>query len=169
MMNSCDAIAERIALGEPLGEHAAHVTTCARCQRVVEMTAQLGATRHAVDPGLGFTARMTVGAQHRITVRRRRRIGAGLAATALAGALAVFVITRPATAPVSTVATDTSPAPSPAPPIVEPSTEDDLEALLDLADTDRSSRLTADWAHITKPLSPYRRLLTLPPAPGVSP
>ena len=166
MTITCEALAERVALGEPLGELAAHVETCARCRRLVELPAQLGATRHEVDPGLGFTARMTVGAQHRIVVRRRRRIAGGLAATVVAGALAVFVMTRPAAAPPPpTIAADTQPTRD---PVVEASAAD-LEALLDLADLDRSSRLGADWAHINQPLAPYRRLLQLQPDQGVTP
>ena len=68
MMSPCDLVSERIALGEPLAELDEHVSSCTRCQRLVAMPAQLGATRHSVDPGLGFSARMTVGAQHRLVV-----------------------------------------------------------------------------------------------------
>ena len=47
MNATCDAVAERVALGEPLGELREHVATCARCQRLVALPGQLGATRHA--------------------------------------------------------------------------------------------------------------------------
>lgn len=158
MMSTCETVAERIALDEPLGELAAHVTTCARCQRVVAMPGQLGATHSKVDPGLGFSARMTVGAQHRLAVRKRRRIAGGLAATVAAGAIGVFVFTRaPEPAPaLPATATHVEPKPDPAPDVAN---DADLKALVDLADVDRSSRLSARWGHIKKPLRPYRKLL----------
>jgi hypothetical protein len=154
---TCDAVAERIALGDALGELAEHAASCERCKRLVELPGSLGATRHDVDPGLGFSARMTVGAQHRISVRRRRRVAAGLAATVAAGVIGVFLFTRSPEGPTSTVATETRP--NPTEPIVAPTSDDDLRALINLADVDRSSRLSARWAHIEKPLSPYRKLL----------
>lgn len=159
MMTTCDSVAERIALGEPLAELTAHVTGCERCQSVLALPAKLGATRHEVDPGLGFAARMTVGAQHRIAVRRRRRVATGLAASVAAGALAVFLFTRPPATPAENtmVSTDTK---QPTPDlIVEPTAEEDLAALIHLSDVDRSSRLSADWSTIEKPLRPYRKLL----------
>jgi hypothetical protein len=158
MMTTCDAVAERTALGEPLGELAEHAASCERCQGVIDLPAKLGATRHEVDPGLGFAARMTVGAQHRIAVRRRRRVATGLAATVAAGALAVFVFTRaPEKQAETVVSTDTTPRPPD--PILEPTAEEDLAALIHLSDVDRSSRLSADWSTIEKPLRPYRGLL----------
>ncbi|MBA3457711.1 MAG: hypothetical protein H0T42_31805 [Deltaproteobacteria bacterium] len=159
MMTTCDSVAERVALGEPLGELAEHAASCDRCRGVVALPAKLGATRHDIDPGLGFAARMTVGAQNRIAVRHRRRVATGLAASVAAGALAVFLFTRtsghaPAPTP---VATDTTQRPPD--PVVEPTTDEDLAALIKLADVDRSSRLAADWSQIEKPLRPYRKLL----------
>ncbi len=159
MMTTCDSVAERTALGDPLGELAEHAASCERCQGVLELPAKLGATRHEVDPGLGFAARMTVGAQHRLVARRRRRVATGLAATVAVGALAVFVFTRtpetPADEPL--VSTDTTqPTPD---PIVAPTTDEDLAALIHLSDVGRSSRLSADWGSIKKPLRPYRNLL----------
>jgi len=159
MRTTCEAVAERIALGESLGELAEHAASCERCRGVIDLAAKLGATRHEVDPGLGFAARMTVGAQYRIAARRRRRVATGLAASVAAGALAVFVFTRtPDTQPAPTyAATDTTqPVPD---PIVSPTAEQDLAALIHLSDVDRSSRLSADWSTIEKPLRPYRKLL----------
>jgi hypothetical protein len=157
MMTSCDAVAERVALGEVLAELAEHAASCERCQRVIDLPGRLGATRHEVDPGLGFAARMTVGAQHRIAARRRRRVAAGLAVSVAAGALAVFVFTRTPEPRPTHVSTDTvQPAPD---PVVQPTSDDDLAALIHLADVDRSSRLSASWSEIEKPLRPYRNLL----------
>ncbi|HET9482547.1 MAG TPA: hypothetical protein VFO79_01210 [Xanthomonadales bacterium] len=157
MYDHCDSVAERVALGEPLAELDEHVSSCPRCQRLVAMPAQLGGTRHSVDPGLGFSARMTVGAQHRIVVRRRRRIAAGLAATVAAGMVGIFAFTREPEPPPAQL----QPAVAERLPIDEPVelAEDDLSALVELADTKRSSRMSAHWARIYKPLAPYKKLV----------
>ena len=161
MMSSCDYVAERVALGEPLEELALHVAECARCQRLVAMPAKLGKARSAVDPGLGFAARMTIGAQQRIVTRRRQRLAASLAGTTALAAAGVFVVTR-------------TPEPEPAGPaayIDVPSIEhkdpqpaaalEQSEAitLVRLADTHRSRRLSAHWARIQRPLAPYKQLV----------
>lgn len=159
MTSPCDAVAERIALGEPLAELDEHVSSCARCQRLVAMPGQLGATRHSVDPGLGFSARMTVGAQHRLGVRRRRRIAAGLAATVAAGMVGVFAITREPDAPQVPAQQPAAVAKQPAEEPGETMDDADLAALVDLADTKRSSRLSARWSRIQRPLAPYQQLL----------
>ena len=161
----CDQVAERVALGEPLGELSEHAAGCSSCQGLARVSRQLGSGRRAVDPGLGFSARMTMGAQHRLVVRRRRRLAAGLAATALAGTLGVMAVThtpeasRPA--PVATQPTPKDPKPPAVErdPVEDAASEADLAALVQLADTDRSSRLSARWHHIKKPLAAYKKLL----------
>lgn len=160
----CDVVAERMALGEPLAELSEHVSSCASCQGLVQVSSKLGASHHAVDPGLGFSARMTVGAQHLLGVRRRRRFAAGLAATVATGMFGVFVVARtpePAAPqqPQPVIARPTPWDHDPAKDAAEPADDADLAALVDLADTERSSHLSAHWAHIKKPLSPYRKLL----------
>ena len=154
---TCDLVAERIALGEPLGEHEQHAATCERCQAIADMPGKLGATHHEIDPGLGFTARMTIGAQHRIAQRRRRRVAAALGTSVAAGLVAVFFLTRSPVAdePQNTASTETRVED----PKLEPATDAELEALVDLADVNRSARLSANWRRIKKPLSPYRKLL----------
>jgi len=152
----CETVAERIALGEPLGEVAAHATTCARCKLVVAMPDKLGATHHEVDPGLGFSARMTIGARQQLQTRRRRRVAAVMGSSVAAALVAVLFITRSA-----------GPADQPTPalkdqptiPVAERATDAELGALVDLADVERSARLSANWRQIKKPLSPYRKLL----------
>lgn len=153
----CETVAERVALGEPLGEHAEHAGRCERCKRVVDMPGKLGATHHEVDPGLGFAARMTVGAQQRIVARRRRRVAAGLGATVAAGLIGVFFLTRPPGAPAETP--DVGTKDEVKLPVAEPATDAELRALVDLADVQRSAHLSANWRQIKKPLSPYRKLL----------
>jgi hypothetical protein len=154
-MSTCDAVAERIALDEPLAELDEHVSSCTRCQRLVAMPTQLGATRHSVDPGLGFSARMTVGAQQRLVVRRRRRIAAGLAATVAAGMFGVFAITRePEAQP------QLQPAVAEQLPTEELTTFDEPEIrfLVNVADTKRTNRHSAHWARIQRPLAAYKQL-----------
>ena len=155
----CDSVVEHIALGEELGELVDHVATCTRCQRLVAMPGKLGAARHPVDPGLGFSARMTVGAQQRISIRRRRRLAAGLAATVAAGVLGVFVVTRSPAAdePRKRAAIELPKIEQDETPVA--ADERDLAALVRLADTGRSSRLSAPWHRIKKPLAPYMKLV----------
>jgi hypothetical protein len=165
----CEEVAERVALGEALAELSEHVSSCESCQGLVAVSNKLGAAHHAVDPGLGFSARMTVGAQHLLGVRRRRRFAAGLAATVATGMFGVFVVAR---SPESTAPAPTDPTTArPMPPTDQDRNQDrnkdaaeepadaDLAALVDLADTERSSHLSAHWGHIKKPLSPYKKLL----------
>lgn len=160
----CDQVAERLALGEPLGDLSEHVSGCAGCQGLVTVSGRLAGTHHAVDPGLGFSARMTVGARHRLGVRRRRRLAAGLAVSVATGMFGVFLVAHhPAGSdrPQPTVQTpprDRDPSPEPQPPR-EPVTDDDLAALAQLADVDHASRLSADWGSIEKPLAPYKKLV----------
>ncbi len=152
----CETVAERVALGESIGEHEEHAARCERCKLVVAMPAKLGATKHAVDPGLGFGARMTIGAQQRITTRRRRRVAAAMGSTVAAGVVAVLFITRNA-GPASPPTTGTEDPRKD--PVAEKATEAELRALVNLADVDRSAHLSANWRRIKKPLSPYRKLL----------
>ena len=167
-LSVCDQVAERVALGEPLAEHAEHVEGCASCKDLIAMSSKLGATRHAVDPGLGFTARMTVGAQHRIAARRRQRLAVGLAATVVSGAFGVFVVThtptvsQPAIVPPEP-SLKTPPTNDPwdanEPQPVEADEDSDLAMLVDYSDVERSARASANWKHITRPLAAYKRLV----------
>jgi hypothetical protein len=156
-MNPCDLVIERVALGEPLGKLSEHVTSCARCQRIVAMPGRLGATRHASEPGHGFAARMTVGAQHLIVVRRRRRLAAGLAATVAAGVLGVFVVTRSPDEPQQRAAVELPQPVKDNQPVA--ADEADLDMLVRLADTRRARRVSAPWGRIQKPLKPYMQLV----------
>lgn len=163
-LSMCDQVAERVALGEPLGELSEHASGCARCQGLVAISSRLAQTRQAVDPGLGFSARMTVGAQRRIAVRRRRRIAVGLAATVASGALGVMIVARIPKTPASEPGTLPPSSRHEAPVVERDPAKDalpdaDLAALVQLADTDRSIRLSARWRHIKKPLAAYKKLL----------
>ena len=157
MTSQCDAVAERLALGESLDPLADHVASCAACTRLVEMPRRIGAARQEIDPGLGFSARMTAGAQHRIAVRRRRRVAAGLAATVAAGTLGVFVLTRQPSEPLPAVGFPQPVAEEDVRPT--PAAADDLETLVNLADTGRSVRMSANWRALERPLAGYRKLV----------
>jgi len=160
----CDQVAERLALGEPLGDLSEHVAGCASCQGLVAVSGKLAATHHAVDPGLGFSARMTVGAQHRLGVRRRRRLAAGLAVSVATGMFGVFLVAHHPTGSTDRAQPTVrnpprEPEPPPRDPPREPASDDDLAALAQLADVDRASRASADWHRIEKPLAPYKKLV----------
>jgi hypothetical protein len=165
----CTIVAERVALGEELGEHLAHTTTCARCKRVVALPGKLAATGHAADPGMGFASRMTAGAQHRIVVRRRQRYAAvtsvALAATVV---IAMFAM-RSDDSSVAYVPVELLPHLPATNPTVhkddpwkprEPGkVDDDVRALVHLANVDRSRHASAHWGRIEKSLAPYRAVL----------
>jgi len=158
----CDQVAERLALGEPLGDLSEHVAGCTSCQGLVTVSGQLAGTHHAVDPGLGFSARMTVGAQHRLVVRRRRRLAAGLAVSVATGMFGVFLVAHhPSTPDAPPVVHDQAlKRDQPVePPPRQPATDDDLAALAQLADVDSATRQSADWGFIEEPLAPYKKLV----------
>lgn len=159
----CNRVAERLALGEPLEDLSEHVASCAGCQGLVTVSGKLAATHHAVDPGLGFSARMTVGAQHRLGVRRRRRLAAGLAVSVATGMFGVFLVAHHPTGSTDrTQAAIKNRPPEPPDPWREPPSalvDEDLAALAQLADVDRGSRVSADWRRIEKPLAPYKKLV----------
>lgn len=171
-LSVCDQVAERVALGEPLGALSEHAASCAGCRGLVAMSSQLGAVHHAVDPGPGFAARMTVGAQHRLAVRRRRKLAVGLAATVAGGMFGVFLVTRapegPAMPPPS-FALPKQPEPTHSREAPTAAEDADLAALVQLADVDHNRRLSARWSHIKKPLAPYKRLLTTLKGQGETP
>ncbi len=156
MKEVCDIVAERVALGEPLGDAAEHAESCPRCRRLSALPRELGATHAEADPGIGFAARVTAGAQKRIVVRRRRRIAAGVAAGIAATTLGVVLLTR--TSPVEQAqpdkaATQTQPAPEP------PKVDEDVRYLVHLARVDRASHASAHWRRIEKPLAPYKHVI----------
>jgi hypothetical protein len=159
----CDQVTERVALGESLGELAGHAMTCASCQGLMAVSSQLSAARHDVDPGLGFTARMTVGAQHRLAVRRRRKLAVGFAATVACGAFGVFVVTHTPEDPMATAPTARPVAKAPSVPDEPPATPDEVNAeltqLVRLADVDHNRQISADWSSVEAPLTPYKKLV----------
>lgn len=164
MSDPCDVVVERVALAEPLGDLADHAASCAKCRRIAALPTEIGATHRDSDPGVGFSARMTAGAQHRIVVRRRQRIGGGIAAAAVVTGLCAFALTRDHDPPQPLASTpdrkDEAPAASDKKdPWQDPEREapdEDVAALVKLANTERSRKLSAPWRRIERPLEPYR-------------
>ncbi len=167
MSDLCESVTERIALSEPLNELRDHVATCSRCERTVAMPSRIAAATERPDPGLGFAARMTIGAQHKLVGRRRQRIAATAGASVAAAAFAVFALTRsttPEPEPENKPALETK---LPAPvadrndklekPVLVDNPE--LVQLVNLSDTKRASRESARWSRIRKPLRPYIQLV----------
>lgn len=163
--STCDIVAERIALGEPLAELGAHPASCERCKRLVELPASLAKAAHAADPGIGFSSRVTAGAQHRIVVRRHRRIAAiSAVSVAAAAAMALVVAHQPEDRGVAF----TMPKLDTSNPAVAPTRHDpwkprevdpDVRALVHLANVDRELHFSANWGRIEKPLRPYKAVL----------
>jgi hypothetical protein len=167
---TCDLVAERIALGEPLAELDAHVTSCERCKQLASLPSKLGATGHAADPGIGFSSRVTAGAQHRIVVRRRRRIAASAALSVAAAALLTVVALHQPSAPDSGVAFQmpdmdrykpalSQPHPHDPPSEDKHDVDPDVRALVHLANTERHMKSSANWGRIEKRLRPYAAVL----------
>jgi hypothetical protein len=161
--NPCEDVAERVALGEPLGELAGHAAGCGECRSLTAVADKLGAAHREIDPGLGFSARMTIGAQQRLAVRRRRRVAGSMAAVTMAGALGVFVVTRSPKEPLDARIDQAGfeqrkpLVDVPGPP--EQITDEDVRFLVEVADTRRRNRPSAAWGRIEKPLRPYMKLV----------
>ena len=163
MSEVCDTVTERVALGEPLGELRDHAATCTRCKRVLAMPSRIAAAAERPDPGLGFAARMTIGAQNKLVIRRRRRVVATAGASVAAAALAAFVLTRSSTPtdPEKSNPAVELPNPQPVVDVERPISveEEELVQLVNLADTKRAARESARWGRIRKPLQPYIQLV----------
>lgn len=167
--HACDVVAERVALGEPLGDMADHAASCPRCRQLAALPTEIGVVHGEADPGIGFTARMTAGAQHRFSVRRRRRIAAGLATAVAATTLGVFIVTREPAKAKEVATQERNPPTLPAqdsnrndpwnPDQEQASDDDDLASLVYFADTDRAAAYTANWKEIAAPLRPYRAVV----------
>jgi len=161
---TCDLVAERLALGEPIAELDAHTATCERCKRLLALPASLAKTGHAADPGIGFSSRVAAGAPHRITVRRRNRVVLASAMSVAAAAMMVLVATHrtsdPGVAFQMPSLNEYKPAVMPPHDPWRPREVDpDVRALVDLADVDHDLHFSANWGRIEKPLRPYKAVL----------
>lgn len=169
----CNQVAERVALGEPLsGELTQHSQTCQRCKLTLALPAKLASTGHAADPGMGFASRVHAGAQHRIVVRRRQRYAAGAASVLAAAAMVTLVFVRqakdddsvayyvPAELLPKLPATDPNPHPvAKQDPWKEGDVDEDVRALVHLANTEHARHVSANWKRIEKSLRPYKAVV----------
>lgn len=161
MKKACRDIIDHLAEGEPFGpEHEQHLSRCPTCARTLETSDLIRATtqrRNQVPPRPGFANRAAAGALQR-AARRRRIGGIGLIGATLAAGAATFAffsmqpkeidLKRPRTmAAASASAVDDT-----------PTDMRGVDELLDLADTEGSMALSADWSWLNEPLTGERLL-----------
>jgi len=172
-MKTCDQVAERVALGESLGDLADHAAECPHCKRLIALPVELSMLKRAADPGMGFASRMTAGAQHRIAVRRHRRYAAGGGlAVAAAAAIALVVARQPTDDSIAYVPhalIDKIAKQAIQPPVAhepdpwkshEPGeVDEDVRALVRMANVENHRHISAHWGRIEKSLAPYRAVL----------
>ena len=170
-MKTCDQVAERVALGEQLGDLAEHAAECPHCKRLIALPVELSMLKRDADPGMGFASRMTAGAQHRITVRRHQRYAAaGGLAVAAAAAIALLVMRQPEEPSIAYVPHDiieqiakqaVQPTVTPDPwKTHEPGeVDDDVRTLVRMANVENHRHISARWGRIEKSLAPYRAVL----------
>ncbi len=155
----CNLFAERVALGEPPGDLADHATTCERCKRTLVLADSLAMTARAADPGMGFASRITAGAQHRISTRRRQRAAALGVVVAVGVAAIVVLFVRPTAESGSGALPAALVARDPWMPRIAPAVDADVRSLVHLANTDRSLHLGARWNRLEHSLAPYGAVL----------
>jgi len=170
-MKTCDQVAERVALGESLGDLADHAAECPHCKRLIALPVELSMLKRDADPGMGFASRMTAGAQHRITVRRHQRYAAGGGlAVAAAAAIALLVMRQPEESSIAYVPhdiIDQIAKQAIQPPVTpdpwknhEPGeVDDDVRTLVRMANVENHRHISAHWGRIEKSLAPYRAVL----------
>lgn len=173
MSTVCEQFAEAVVTGDAVESFGSHVAECERCQQTKRAALALQQTAAAAhDPGLGFTARITVGAQQRVVQRRRNRyIMTGAGGLAAAAALTALVISQRAPAPPVAQPATTAPTPTqPEPPAPAPKDalaiedRDNLRALVRwqaTADAWQQDRLptAARWRHTIKPVAAYQTIV----------
>jgi hypothetical protein len=176
MMYPCDLVAERLAVGEPLGADGdAHVAACPACARLVRLPGMVAATAREPEPGPGFAARMQVGARAELAARHRTRVAALTLATAAAVLLVGVFVTRrhhddaqPGTMarystpqPISTSSEHhTQPVHDRATAATAAVPDDRFAArLVRISDIDDALAPSPAWHRIEAPLAPYRELL----------
>jgi hypothetical protein len=152
----CSLVAGAVATGTPLtDEERAHVEGCPDCAALVAMPSILARSSRGVEPGIGFSARMQVGARARIITRRRRRTTLSVLG-AVAAAIVIFFgvqrIRRVDRAEVAARPAANTP--------VTPEESARARDILELTRFDRAMAPAGPWREIKAELDPYRRVLS---------
>jgi hypothetical protein len=178
MKSICEKLNARLVSDEDVTDLQSHIDECEICQsaqRTIAQLHQLAPARDpdasdrspfAAEPSPGFAARISAGAQRRITTRRRQRhvvfAGGGLAAAA---AIALFVTHNTTTAPIAlqTLATPNPTEVRQPDPALTDAIQDDLRSLVrwQLASRryQRGHLPSANWKRIERPVAAYKHLL----------
>ncbi len=177
MMYPCDLVAERLAIGEPLGDDGeAHVAACPACARHVRLPAMVAASAREPEPGPGFSSRMQLGARAQLTSRRRARVASLTLATAAAVLVGGVYMTRHhGDDQPSTMATYSPPMPislpgehraepvrhdpDHRPPHADLSDRELAAGLVRISDIDDALIPHRAWRRAEAPLAPYQQLL----------
>lgn len=154
-MTRCALVAGAVATGTPLSDaEREHVEDCADCAALVALPSVLARSAHGAVPGVGFSARMQVGARARIITRRRRRVTVSVLG-ALAAAIVIFFgvqrIRRVERAELAVLPAGQQ--------SVTPEESARARARLELTRFDRAMAPAGDWREIEAPLRPYRAVL----------
>ena len=165
MKSPCEIVAERVALGEPLGELSEHAASCAGCRALAALPVELAGSRRETEPGAGFSARIAAGAQRRLNQRRRRRIALASGAIVMTAAASFALVVRPACGsqddPLVEDTASNAPAARPidVQPVSSAEQDSDLRTLVQFARYERASHASARWSHVLKTLAPYRTVV----------
>lgn len=154
-MTRCSLVAGAVATGAPLTDaEREHLNGCPDCAALVAMPSALARSARGVEPGVGFSARMQVGARQRITRRHRRRVTVSVLGALAAAVVIFFGVQRATRVERANLALQPLGAQTTTP--VESAR---IRDLLDNARFDRAMAPAADWRAIEKPLRPYRAVL----------
>ncbi len=162
----CNEVAARTAAGEELGEELrGHVRVCDECSAMLALPKglrEISACRSKLEPGPGFTSRVSRSAFRTLDRRRRVRIAGMATAAACACAIVVGAFTwhlsrtssggqQPAVAAGGTVAMGEA-------PVTEVDTTA-VDELASLTDVDSALAYRADWDYIQEPIAPMWLLI----------
>jgi len=157
----CNEVAARAAAGEELGEELrGHASVCDECAAILAIPKGLGeisACRAKLEPGPGFTSRVSRSAFRTLDRRRRVRVAGLATAAACACALVVGALTWHLSASSPADRQAELAATAPLATAEAPAGEVDAAAAAELAslyDLDSALAYHADWNYIQEPLEP---------------
>jgi len=155
----CNRVAARAASDEELGEELrSHVEVCDDCAALLAIPrglSEISACRSKLEPGPGFTSRVSRSAFRTVDRRRRVRVAGMATAAACACALVVGAVTWGVTASSSSSEERATAASGRIDAEATPAAEADTAAvaeLVSLYDVDSALSYRADWDYIQEPL-----------------